>query len=75
MGNRFPRNKPHASPPPGNYKVPSDFDACNDSSDKKGYSFGSSRDAYKKVYMKHAPKVGQSFVPGPGNYDVKTFID
>jgi hypothetical protein len=55
------------SPPPGTYKVPSDFEFTT----KKGnaYSFGISREAYAKVYTEsHVP--GDKAIPGPGSYNV-----
>eukprot|EP00826_Nyctotherus_ovalis_P031149 TRINITY_DN2485_c0_g1_i9.p1 TRINITY_DN2485_c0_g1~~TRINITY_DN2485_c0_g1_i9.p1 ORF type:complete len:313 (-),score=56.24 TRINITY_DN2485_c0_g1_i9:125-1063(-) len=57
------------SPPPGSYNTTSIF-----GTQQKGqvYSFGASRDAYAKVYIKKHPWRDPS-LPGPGAYDLKAF--
>ncbi len=56
------------SPPPGTYKLPSDFEGWK--SKGRVFSFGISRDAYSKVYVKEHP-VRDASLPGPGTYDVR----
>ena len=56
------------SPPPNRYTLPSDFDPTLKKSCK--YTFGMSREAFNKVYIK-----GQLYrdpvIPGPGTYNVR----
>lgn len=64
-----------ASPSPGDYERTSDFDIGNPDTGtqmtKAGvYTFGVSREAYKKVYLPKA-KVTDPLLPGPGAYTVK----
>lgn len=49
----FLQRKDIDSPPPNNYKIKSSFDKL--SPDSKVYSFGVSRDAFKKVYLENHP--------------------
>lgn len=56
------------APSPNAYNIPSDFDKQKPRA--LAYSFGISRDAYKKVYLKNSP-VRDGNIPGPGNYDIK----
>jgi hypothetical protein len=46
--------------------LPSDFEQIH----KRGHSFGISREAYTKVYVKDNP-VSDKAVPGPGSYEVR----
>ena len=68
IGTRARLTKSDCSPPPNTYTLPSDFDR----SSQKGrvFSFGISRDAYARVYVKAhpAPDLG---LPGPGTYSVR----
>lgn len=41
----------------------------------KGFSFGAPREAYNKVFMKTRPAIHDPTIPGPGKYDVSTFVD
>ena len=56
------------SPPPNTYKLPSDFE--DQKLKGKVFTFGTSRDAYSKVYTKGHP-VRDLTLPGPGTYDVR----
>ena len=56
------------APPPNSYNLPSDFDRAKPRS--LAYSFGISREAYKKVYLKNSP-VRDASLPGPGNYEMR----
>ena len=55
------------SPSPGAYDLQSDFNKTRPH--MFAYSFGISRDAYKKVYIKGNPAKDLS-LPGPGVYNV-----
>lgn len=57
------------SPSPGSYNLGSTF---GPSGNGVMYSFGASRDAYAKVYIKKHPWHDPS-LPGPGAYDLKPF--
>lgn len=54
------------SPPPGSYKLPSDFEFTG----KKGkaFTFGTSREAYARVYAEAQPPADRA-IPGPGTYN------
>ena len=67
-GGRLDVARRNASPPPNTYALPSDFDKGQ----KKGhvFSFGISREAYAKVYMKAHPAPDPN-KPGPGTYEVR----
>lgn len=67
-GSRTRFDKRDKSPCPGRYELQSDFDSAT----KKGkvYTFGTCREAYKKVYIKAHP-VKDLDIPGPGTYDVR----
>jgi Sperm-tail PG-rich repeat len=54
-----------ASPSPNRYTLESTFQRAPKS---RAFSFGLSRDHFKKVYIKENPQVDAS-VPGPGQYD------
>jgi hypothetical protein len=54
-------------PGPTAYKPQTDFDPSNPHG--RAFSFGISRDAYSKVYIKENPPCDSSF-PGPGTYVV-----
>ncbi len=56
------------SPAPGTYKQDSDF--CNSHPHMSSFSFGISREAYSKVYIKENPPTDKN-VPGPGSYQVQ----
>jgi hypothetical protein len=43
------------------------MDSMRRMSPTRAYSFGASREAYKRVYLKHAPAKDLS-IPGPGTY-------
>jgi hypothetical protein len=58
------------APPPGAYNP---VEAFNKLSRTASLSFGISREAYKKVFIKHHPCPDLS-LPGPGTYPVITFI-
>jgi hypothetical protein len=45
------------------------------SSTNKGYSFGMSREAYEKVFMETRPYVQETDMPGPGHYQIVSFVD
>lgn len=69
FGNKMLSSLKSESPPPGTYKLPSDFDV----KPKKGkvYSFRCSWKAYSKVYQKEGfnnTKGADPNVPGPGTY-------
>ncbi|CDW75502.1 UNKNOWN [Stylonychia lemnae] len=51
--------------------LPSEFSQ----SPKKGFSFGASREVYKRVYTKTQPFIQDPEMPGPGSYDVKSFVE
>ena len=52
--------------------MPSDFDKHKD----KGFSFGAPREVYKRVFNKtQAMPCSDPDVPGPGYYNVKTFVE
>lgn len=53
------------SPPPNIYNIPSDFSKRKPNS--RAFSFGISRDYFKRVYYKENPPVDTS-LPGPGTY-------
>jgi hypothetical protein len=55
-------------PEPGDHKLPSDFDKHNSLNPGKMFTFGSSRDAYDRVYYKERVPLDRS-LPGPGQYD------
>ena len=60
------------SPEPGAYSIPSDFDKQKVSSatrNGKMFSFGSSREAYDRVYYKERVPVDRA-IPGPGAYEL-----
>lgn len=46
--------------------IKGDFDHRKD----KGYSFGASREVYKRVYTKTHPFIPEPEMPGPGTYDI-----
>jgi hypothetical protein len=52
-------------------ELPSDFSR----SKERGFSFGASRDVYKRVYTKTRPFIPDPDLPGPGAYTVPTFVD
>lgn len=60
----MPKNE---APPPTTYNPKSDFDKS--SPHGKCFSFGISREAYAKVYVKENP-VSDKSIPGPGTYTV-----
>lgn len=41
----------------------------------KGFTFGMSRDAYDKVFMKERPYVCDDDMPGPGQYKLDSFVN
>lgn len=41
----------------------------------RGFSFGASREAFQNVYMETKPKMIDPNIPGPGKYDIKSFVD
>ena len=43
------------------------MDSMRKMSPYRAYSFGASREAYRRVYLKHAPAKDLS-IPGPGTY-------
>ena len=45
------------------------MDSVQKLSPPRAYSFGVSREAYRRVYLKHAPAKDLS-IPGPGTYGV-----
>lgn len=49
------------------YNLPSDFNPNN----KSGYSFGISREHYKKVYLENSSVIDER-TPGPALYDTRT---
>lgn len=51
--------------------IPSDFNT----SPEKGFSFGASREVYRRVYTKTQPFIQDPDMPGPGTYDVKSFVE
>ena len=51
--------------------MPSDFKHNKD----RGFSFGASREVYKRVYTKTQPFIQDPEMPGPGTYDVKSFVE
>ena len=63
------------SPPPGHYRIMSDFDIGNpkksvSTTKKHLYSFGASHAAYKKVYNPDNPvPMNIEDLPGPGQYN------
>jgi hypothetical protein len=63
-GNRYNFSKGTLSPGPTQYNQRSDF---NKIAGSKAFSFGISREAYSKVYVKDAPPNDRS-IPGPGQY-------
>ncbi len=67
MGNRGYIAAQQHSPPPGSYKLPSDFDSTL----KKGrvFSFGTARELGSKAAVKDLHST-DSTVPGPGAYNV-----
>eukprot|EP00347_Sterkiella_histriomuscorum_P017361 403349677 len=52
-------------------ELPSDFKQSKD----KGYSFGASREVYKRVFTKTQPFMQDPEMPGPGTYDLKSFVE
>jgi hypothetical protein len=54
-------------PGPQQYNIQSEFQKQNKS---RAFTFGMSREYFKKVYLKENPPVDLSF-PGPGQYKVK----
>jgi hypothetical protein len=53
------------SPSPQKYNIKGDIEER--AIRNRGYSFGQSREKFKKVYLKENPPIDES-VPGPGNY-------
>jgi hypothetical protein len=58
-----------ASPPPTRYTLESAFGGKSPPS--RAFSFGLSRDHFKKVYIPENPQIDPQ-VPGPGMYDLET---
>ena len=58
------------SPPPNTYDP---IEALHKVSPNKSFSFGISREAYKKVYDKKHPSPDLS-IPGPGTYPVTCYL-
>jgi len=69
-GTRYNFSKGTLSPAPTQYNLRSDF---NKTASSKAFSFGISREAYAKVYIKEAPPNDRS-IPGPGQYQQKSII-
>jgi len=71
-GNRYDFGGKSKSPPPTAYTLPTDFVSDTHS---KAFSFGISREAYNKVYLKEHPARDKT-IPGPGTYNpTKSFGD
>ena len=51
--------------------IPSDFGQVKE----KGYTFGASREVYKRVFTKNQPFIQDPDIPGPGTYQVPTFVE
>ena len=64
-GNRTDFSKLNKSVCTNFYNIPSDFDKIKN---KFGYSFGLSREFYKKVFLENNAPIDQQ-IPGPGKYD------
>ena len=65
-GNRYSMVGKSNSPPPGSYEGKSQF---NKIPVGKAFSFGISRAAYGKVYLKEQPPPDKA-IPGPGQYQI-----
>ena len=53
------------------YNIPSEFSPKKE----KGFSFGAPREAYKRVFMNTKPFIQDPSIPGPGKYDIKSFVE
>eukprot|EP00347_Sterkiella_histriomuscorum_P017541 403348945 len=69
-GSRNAFNIRNDSPSPTNYNLKSEF---TKSPSNKAFSFGISREAYSKVYIKENPLADAS-VPGPGQYQIPPIV-
>lgn len=49
----------------------SDFDKKKED----GISFGAARETYRKVLLKTKPYVQEGDIPGPGKYEISTFVE
>ena len=65
-GERIDWSKMSKTPAPGQYAQGSDFSAKKPHTSM--FTFGQSREAYKKVYLKANPYIDVS-LPGPGAYN------
>ncbi len=59
------------SPPPGAYKMPSDFEFTGKKAN--AYTFGISREAYAHVFAEAQPPADRA-IPGPGTYNTSKAI-
>ena len=67
VGDRF-KVRPDESPPPGSYEPPTQFKR---SQKARAFSFGLTRNAYQKVYLKNKPVPDTAGKPSPAAYNIR----
>ena len=67
VGDRF-KVRPDESPPPGSYDAPTQFKHTQKA---RAFSFGLTRNAFHKVYLKNKPVPDTAGKPSPATYNVR----